>query len=249
MQYWYVKELSKLSGITIRTLQYYDKINLLKPSKRLSNNYRVYSETDLAKLQQILALKFLGFNLTQIKLFLSGDEALLALLKIHNDFLSEKIKQLKEAKNILAAVIQESPDQIDTQSILKLIGVYKTMKDLENSWADKIFTKEQLKKFAEMQKPNEKESEQYGKDWETLIAEVVDRIHEDPYGKIGQTYAKKWMDLVGVYWKDRELGEAIWEAYKQNKVPKHMEGLIHIPQAVVHWIDKAVYFMSSGKKK
>ena len=49
MTQWYVKELSKLTKVSVRTLHHYDKIGLLTPSIRLENNYRVYSETDLLK--------------------------------------------------------------------------------------------------------------------------------------------------------------------------------------------------------
>ena len=64
MKTWYAKQLSDLANVSIRTLHYYDKIDLLKPSIRRPNGYRLYSETDLAKLQQIVALKFFGFELS-----------------------------------------------------------------------------------------------------------------------------------------------------------------------------------------
>ena len=73
MTKWYVKDLSKLTGVSTQTLHHYDRIDLLKPSIRLANGYRVYSEKDLLKLQQIVALKFFGFELSQIKVLLSGN--------------------------------------------------------------------------------------------------------------------------------------------------------------------------------
>jgi len=72
MTQWYVKDLSKLTGISAQTLHHYDRIDLLKPSLRLSNGYRLYSEKDLLQLQQIIALKFFGFKLSQIKALLTG---------------------------------------------------------------------------------------------------------------------------------------------------------------------------------
>ncbi len=63
MTQWYAKELSNLTQVSVRTLHHYDQIGLLKPSLRQSNNYRLYSEKDLLKLQQIIALKFFGFEL------------------------------------------------------------------------------------------------------------------------------------------------------------------------------------------
>lgn len=59
MTQWFVKDLSKLTGVSVQTLHHYDRIGLLKPSLRQSNGYRIYSEKDLLKLQQIIALKFL----------------------------------------------------------------------------------------------------------------------------------------------------------------------------------------------
>lgn len=70
MTQWFVKDLSQLTGVSVQTLHHYDRIGLLKPSLRLANGYRVYSEKDLLKLQQIIALKFFGFELSQIKTLL-----------------------------------------------------------------------------------------------------------------------------------------------------------------------------------
>ena len=56
-----IKEVADFSKITIRTLHYYDKIDLLVPLKREGNNYRVYEDEDLEKLQQILFLRKWAF--------------------------------------------------------------------------------------------------------------------------------------------------------------------------------------------
>src|SRR4029078_5820317 len=72
MTQWYVKDLSKLTDVSVQTLHHYDRIGLLKPSVRLPNGYRLYSEKDLLRLQQIIALKFFGFELTQVKSLLKG---------------------------------------------------------------------------------------------------------------------------------------------------------------------------------
>ena len=73
MTQWYVKDLSKITKVSVQTLHHYDRIDLLKPSLRLSNGYRVYSEKDLLQLQQIIALKFFGFELKHIKVLLTGN--------------------------------------------------------------------------------------------------------------------------------------------------------------------------------
>lgn len=62
-----VNEVSKLTGVSARTLQYYDTIGLLKPSRYTESGYRLYDDTALEKLQQILLFKELEFPLKEIK--------------------------------------------------------------------------------------------------------------------------------------------------------------------------------------
>ena len=62
-----VHEVSELAGVSIRTLQYYDKIGLLHPSERTDSGYRLYGDVDLERLQQILLFRELAFPLKEIK--------------------------------------------------------------------------------------------------------------------------------------------------------------------------------------
>ncbi|MGO0806770.1 MerR family transcriptional regulator, partial [Clostridioides difficile] len=62
-----VQKLSKLAGISTRTLRYYDEIGLLKPLKINSSGYRIYGQNEVNKLQQILFYRELGINLENIK--------------------------------------------------------------------------------------------------------------------------------------------------------------------------------------
>ena len=62
-----VNEVSKLAGVSIRTLQYYDKIGLLHPTGRTESGYRLYDDTALERLQQILLFRELEFPLKEIR--------------------------------------------------------------------------------------------------------------------------------------------------------------------------------------
>lgn len=93
-----VKKLSELSGVTVRTLHFYEEAGLLKPAYYGSNGYRYYEEKELLQLQQILFFKELGFTLKQIqKVVGRSDFNQLAALHSHRKALSnewEKIGQL-----------------------------------------------------------------------------------------------------------------------------------------------------------
>lgn len=68
-----VNEVSKIAGISIRTLQYYDKIGLLKPSAYSESGYRLYGDEDLKVLQSILLFKALEFPLKEIKEIITSE--------------------------------------------------------------------------------------------------------------------------------------------------------------------------------
>ena len=61
-----IQEFAKLAGVTVRALHHYDRLGLLKPSGRSAAGYRLYRDCDLARLEQIVVLKFLRLPLTEI---------------------------------------------------------------------------------------------------------------------------------------------------------------------------------------
>ena len=67
-----VNEVSKLTGISVRTLHHYDEIGLLKPSATTDAGYRLYDDTALERLQHILLFKELQFPLLSVDQFLYG---------------------------------------------------------------------------------------------------------------------------------------------------------------------------------
>ena len=87
-----INEVSKITGVSLRTLHYYDKIGLLVPAK-LENGYRVYSNDDLNKLQKILFYKYLNFKLSDIaNIIENNNDSLVILEEQHKLLLKEKQK-------------------------------------------------------------------------------------------------------------------------------------------------------------
>lgn len=87
-----VKKLAKLSGVSIRTLRFYDEIGLLKPAYYGDNSYRYYEEAQLLMLQQILFFRELGFQLNDIqRIISSSDFDRLTTLKAHRKILTNNL--------------------------------------------------------------------------------------------------------------------------------------------------------------
>lgn len=90
-----VKKLREMSGVTIRTLHFYEEIGLLKPAYYGSNGYRYYEEKELLQLQQILFFKELGFSLKQIQKVLGRDDFnQLSALYSHKNALIQEYEKL-----------------------------------------------------------------------------------------------------------------------------------------------------------
>ena len=95
---WYrVHEFAEMAGVTVRTLHHYDHLGLLKPHRRTESGYRLYSDRDLARLEQIVVLKFLGLPLSQIGDLLQNGAALPDALRRQQRVLAEKRRQLDRA--------------------------------------------------------------------------------------------------------------------------------------------------------
>jgi DNA-binding transcriptional MerR regulator len=87
-----VKGLAKISGVSVRTLHWYDEIGLLKPACYGANGYRYYEEGQLLRLQQILFFKELGFNLNDIQKMISqSDFSNIEALRGHRKVLEKDI--------------------------------------------------------------------------------------------------------------------------------------------------------------
>lgn len=95
-----VKQLSKLAGVTPRTLHHYDEIGLLKPSRVGDNGYRYYGEESVLRLQQILFYRELGIPLDDIKKIMGRrDFDVLGALRSHKEALQKQVTRLNRLIN------------------------------------------------------------------------------------------------------------------------------------------------------
>lgn len=91
-----VKQLAVMSGVTVRTLHFYDEMALLKPAYSKANGYRIYEEPQLLMLQQILFYRELGFELKRIKEILSQRKFdQIAALKSHRQVLEKNVTRTR----------------------------------------------------------------------------------------------------------------------------------------------------------
>ena len=110
-----VKQLSKLAGVSIRTLHHYDEIGLLKPGRRAESGYRYYGRSELLRLQQILFYRELGFPLKEIKHILDDPGFdLIQSLEYHKNELKKKTDRFQQ----LLSTIDKTISKLKNQSIM-----------------------------------------------------------------------------------------------------------------------------------
>jgi DNA-binding transcriptional MerR regulator len=128
-----VKQLSKLAGVTPRTLHHYDAIGLLKPSHVGDNGYRYYGEESLLRLQQILFYRELGIPLEDVKKIMGRrDFDVLGALQSHKEALKKQVTRL----NRLIATVDNT------------IGHLKGNHSMSNKAYFEGFSEEQQEKYA-----------------------------------------------------------------------------------------------------
>ncbi|HEO7438565.1 TPA: MerR family transcriptional regulator [Streptococcus agalactiae] len=147
-----VKEISHISGISVRTLHYYDEIDLLPPSFVGENGYRYYDDESLIKLQEILLFKELEFPLKKIKEIMDSpnydrNQALLdqiRWLKLKKQRLEEVIehaKSIQRGKNMsdFTAYNQEELEAFQEEARTRW-GDTDSYKEFENSYSKNDFS-------------------------------------------------------------------------------------------------------------
>ena len=136
-----INEVVKLTGVSARTLQYYDEIGLLIPQK-LDNGYRDYTEENLEKLQKILFYRFLKFKLNDIRELLEGD--------------FDNLKILEQQRELILR--EKEKFEVILHNIEKTISNYKGEQTMTIEEKFNGFKKEDLNKY------ENKAVEKYGKD-------------------------------------------------------------------------------------
>ena len=194
-----VAEFARLTKVTVRALHYYDQIGLLAPSGRTPSRYRVYTDKDLFRLQQIVTLKFLGLSLDQIgKALARPRKEIIRSMRLQAEAVEKEIERLRRASRTLreTARMAEAGGALDWKKLIKAMEDIQMTEDAKNKWAAH-FTADEQKEFEEIGKKYTPEMmEAYQKKWGALIEEVKAHLKDDPAGAAAQSLAKRWKELL-----------------------------------------------------
>jgi DNA-binding transcriptional MerR regulator len=229
--------------VSIRTLRYYDQEGLLSPSGHTEAGYRLYTDTDLVNLQQILALKFLGFSLEEIKVMVrSGPQKLQDVLPQQKAMMREKPKQLD---HIIEAIEKTETrlrtGECDWDDLVQLIQ--EIQMDQNEEWVKKYFTPEQQQQMAVLAEQSYSESaraklaargpwteadqQRATAQWAAVHAEArrLTAAGADPAGAEAQALARQFQQLIRAFTGgDPEIAAGLkqwWQ--KHNALPANQQ--------------------------
>ena len=188
-----VHEVSKLTGVSIRTLQYYDKIGLLHPTGYTDAGYRLYDDTDLERLQHILLFRELEFPLKDIRAILNSP-----------DF--DRSRALEQQIELLKLKKEHLDNLINFALGIKLLGVkYMDFTVFDRSKLDE-YSKQAKKQWGNT--PEFKEFAERSKNWSDeedklladrfmlLLKEAGEIRHTDPASSEAQDTVKRIQDFI-----------------------------------------------------
>lgn len=238
------KEFADLAGVSVRTLHHYDSLGLLAPTARTDAGYRLYGDADLERMEQILALRFVGLDLEHIRTLLEGASHPLAVaLLAQRNIMREAQRQLQKAIDAIdeaQSALTRGDDESRSRAVQSLIEAFKLKND--HTWTEKYYSPEALEKLAEIRATTSQETiEQGQRDWAQLIAEVelAAQRGEDPKSEQAQTLAQRWRDLVKQFTRgNASVHEGLNKLYND---PQHWPADFKRP-----WSDEADRFIKSA---
>jgi DNA-binding transcriptional MerR regulator len=222
-----VGELARRTGLTIRTLHHYDEIGLLKPSLHTEAGHRLYTASDVARLQQVLSLRQLGFGLDEIRSCLDQpDFSPLQLNRLHLARLQKQIELQQKLCARLEALATHF-QQAETVAVDEFLQAIEVMTMMEY-----YFTPEQIKQCQQVaQQVGPEEIRAIEDAWTVLLADVRASRDLDPASPQAQALAQRWDDLkqrtMRGYEAFPDLKQAIADNYQQGRY----EGFDRAPQA------------------
>ena len=247
-----IREVAKMTGVSTRTLRYYDAIGLLKPLYTNDSGYRYYGEEELDRLQQILFYKERGLGLQCILEILDKEEfdTLGALYEHLSELQNQKIRIEQ-----LILTVNKTIDSLEGRGKMSSAEKFEAFKQQQVQQNEEKYGTEIREKYGEdsvrasnakMMKMTEEEYKKF-QNAEALIKEKLQeavRSHADPSGEAGKEVAnlhKNWISMTwGQYRPEAHRGLA--EMYVQDErfleyYDKEVPGCAEfLRSAVLHWV-------------
>jgi len=197
-----VKQLSKMAGITPRTLHYYDEVNLLKPTTIGGNGYRYYDQNALLRLQQILLYREMDMPLEQIKAIMEREDfhVVDALVK-HRIELKKQIERLQRLEATVDNTILHLKGKKEMSEPQFFTGFTdKQQEEYENEAMLKFDPEIVKDSNARWKRYSTEEKQRIGNEGNAIYADFVKAIPQGPSSPEAQDCVERWRSHMNYFW-------------------------------------------------
>lgn len=182
-----IHEFAQAAGVTVKALHHYDRLGLLKP-RRSGSGYRIYEEQDLERLEQIVALKFVGLPLKQIKILLDRDPLQLPeALRMQRAVLEEKRRLLDRAIGAIANAEKtiQSGEPAGAAVLREIIEAI----EMQTEFMKNYYREEAWASF------KARHRDWPSREWNDLFRDIETSLADDPASPAAQDLAARWRRL------------------------------------------------------
>ncbi len=208
-----VTKLAKISGVSVRTLHWYDELGLLKPAYHGSNGYRYYEEEQLMTLQQILFFRELGFELKQIHQLLErSDFNKIVALSSHRQVLMKDIERTRK----LVKTIDKTIEHLQGSKKLKDSEIYYGF----NKEKQAVYEKQLVARFGDIVKPAIVESQKNTKAWSKqewdISGKEFDEICKDMTNEVKKASKVSSIEVQNIVKRHHQWLSKFWTPTRES---------------------------------
>jgi DNA-binding transcriptional MerR regulator len=231
-----VGELAKRTGVSIRTLHWYEEIGLLEPSQRTEAGHRLYGAEDVGRLQQIRSLRQIGFSLDEIRDCLGSRQfSPQQVVALHLGRLDREIELQQRLRARLETIATRygAAESVSAEEFIQAIEAMTMM--------EKYFTTEQLQELEQRKGVlGETEIKAVEREWPELLARVRAEMANgtDPADPRVQALAKRWRELLEAFsGGNKEIEKSAATMYRSEPGTSQQYG---VDPAMFPYIQKAL---------
>jgi DNA-binding transcriptional MerR regulator len=243
-----IKEVKKRTGVTVRTLRYYDQIGLRPPAGKTEGGHRLYGEKELIKLQKIQFLKSLDFSLGEINEMLSNERDWKECLENQLTYVSNEKQKLEQIELALQGLLNGMAidGKVDLLKVQQLIKLYAKDPDSRERYRRQIFDESEMELLKRL--PNVNRTDPDSLEWISLLGQLKNHMDKGPEAPQIQKIIRRMFEKQEESFGDPDFLEKLWTIRKSPE-KSQKAGFYPIEPEVLAFFEAACDIYLSNVKK
>lgn len=235
----HIHKVAELTGITVRTLRYYDQIGLITPASKTEGGHRLYTSEEMKKLQQVQFLKHSGFSLKEIKQMLdAADWNWRSSLENQLAFVQKEQEKLERMKASLTAMLHGMTLEDDEGNALyNLMQLSSHTHENRKRYREKLLDKTEISLLKKV--PNMSDGSADTEEWIGLLNQIRQQMHEGIHSpRIQQIIGRMDEKRLEVFADENDFTDKLWHI-RMSPEKSEKFGLYPLEQSLLVFLEQA----------